>query len=383
MNNGNKNFMKSCPLAGIRIISMAEQFPGPYATMLLADLGADVILVERPNGGDPSRRFAGLFASLNRNKRSVVLDLKNTSDKERFLQLVDTADVVMEGFRPGVMKRLGLDAEVLRHRKPSLIFTSISSFGQNGPLAGVAGHDLSIQGVAGMIKVPLGQESRDDVPSLPMADIASGMFAALSIVTALFSRTQDKEGCTLDVSMLDSLVSWMTPFLVPAVNNLPRWIMPPVEPAYGIFLSADSRQLTLSIAGEDQMWRSLCELLDLPQYADLSELQRSENLLEIDLFLRQSIMKWRLDDLFQALENRGIAFGPVLDTKDVLNEPQLRHRGILANEGGPDQHKFIRQPVLFNGTNFTINGSVPGLGEHNNEIFGSNNGICLNTKELP
>jgi len=207
MNNGNKNFMKSCPLAGIRIISMAEQFPGPYATMLLADLGADVILVERPNGGDPSRRFAGLFASLNRNKRSVVLDLKNTSDKERFLQLVDTADVVMEGFRPGVMKRLGLDAEVLRHRKPSLIFTSISSFGQNGPLAGVAGHDLSIQGVAGMIKVPLGQESRDDVPSLPMADIASGMFAALSIVTALFSRTQDKEGCTLDVSMLDSLVS--------------------------------------------------------------------------------------------------------------------------------------------------------------------------------
>jgi len=371
INNGNKILMKSRPLAGIRIISMAEQYPGPYATMLLADLGADVILVERPNGGDPSRRFTGLFASLNRNKRSVVLDLKNTSDKERFLQLVDTADVVMEGFRPGVMKRLGLNAEVLRQRKPSLIFTSISSFGQDGPLAGVVGHDLSIQGAAGMIKVPLGQESRSAVPGLPMADIASGMFAALSIVTALFSRTQDKEGSTLDVSMLDSLVSWMTPFLVPAANNLPRWTMPPVEPGYGIFLSADSRQLTLSIAGEDSMWRSLCELVDLPQYANLSELERSENLLEIDIVLRQAIMKWRLDDLFQALEKRGIAFGPVLDTQDVLNEPQLRHRGILATEVGPEQQTFIRQPVLFNGTNFTVNSSAPTLGEHNNEIFGS------------
>lgn len=363
--------MTPYPLSGIRILSLAEQYPGPYATMLLADLGADVILIERPVGGDPSRRFPGLFASLNRNKRSVVLDLKDPEDKESFLQLVDTADVVVEGFRPGVMKRLGLDADVLRQHKPSLIFTSISSFGQDGPLAGVVGHDLSIQAVAGMIKVPLGQESRSALPVLPMADIASGMFAAFSIVTALFSRTRDKEGSTLDVSMLDSLVSWMTPFLVPPANNLPQWSLPPMEPGYGIFLTADSRQLALSIAGEDPMWTSLCELLDLPQYADLKELQRNQRVLEIDPVLRQAVVKLRFDELFEALEKHGIAFGPVLDSGAVLSAPQLRHRGILAQGVGPKLQTFIRQPVLFNGTNFPVNRPAPSLGEHTKEIIQS------------
>ena len=164
--------MSKPPLAGVRVLSLAEQLPGPYATMLLADLGADVILIERPGTGDPSRRFEGLFASMNRNKRSVVLNLKDPRDKERFLELVDTADVVMEGYRPGVMKRLGLHADALRQRKPSLVFVSISAFGQDGPLASVVGHDLSIQGVAGMVKVPLGQESRASVPVLPLADIS-------------------------------------------------------------------------------------------------------------------------------------------------------------------------------------------------------------------
>ena len=357
------------PLSGIRILSLAEQYPGPNATVLLADLGADVILIERPQGGDPSRRFSGLFASLNRNKRSVVLDLKDPVDKARFLKLVDTADVVVEGYRPGVMKRLGLDAAVLRQRKPSLIFTSISSFGQDGPLAGVVGHDLSVQGAAGMIRVPIGQESRSAISGLPMADIASGMFAALGIVTALFSRTKDQDGSTLDVSMLDALVSWMTPFLVPPANNLPQWNMPPVEPAYGIFLTADSRQLTLSIAGEDPMWTSLCELLNLPQYADLTEVQRNQRVLDIDPVLRQAIKQWPLDDLFVALEARGIAFGPVLAAEDVLNEPQLRQRGIAARDVGPKRQTFIRQPVLFNGAPFPVNRPSPDLGEHTQEIL--------------
>ena len=125
--------MASLPLAGVRVLSLAEQYPGPYATMLLADLGADVILVERPDGGDPSRRFAGLFAAFNRNKRSVALDLKSASGLEQFLGLVDTADVVLEGFRAGVMDRLKIGAAALRARRPSLVFVSISSFGQNVP----------------------------------------------------------------------------------------------------------------------------------------------------------------------------------------------------------------------------------------------------------
>lgn len=361
----------SAPLAGIRVLSMAEQLPGPYATLLLADLGADVILVERPGTGDPSRRFVGLFASLNRNKRSVVLDLKDAADRERFLELVDTADVVMEGFRPGVMKRLRLDADTLRQRKPSLVYASISSFGQTGPLASVVGHDLSIQGAAGMIKVPVGQESRSSVPVLPLADISSGMFAAFGVLAALLRRERGASGSSVDVSMLDSLVSWMTPFLVPGVNGLPIRDLPPQEPAYGVFRTQDHRQLTLSVAGEDVMWQALSDLLDLPQYRHLNEKEREARAMEIDPHLRRLIAAWPCDALQVALEAKGIAFGPVIHDHEVLRSPQVAHRGIAAHEVGPLKQTFVKQPVLFDGANFDIARPPPGLGEHTEEVLSS------------
>lgn len=362
--------MSNPPLSGVRVLSMAEQLPGPYATLLLADLGADVILIERPGSGDPSRRFEGLFASLNRNKRSVVLNLKDAQDKQRFLELVDTADVVMEGFRPGVMKRLGLDADTLRQRKPSLVFASISAFGQDGPLASVVGHDLSIQGVAGMVKVPPGQESRACVPTLPLADIASGMFAALGVVSALLARERGQPGQTLDVSMLDSLVSWMSIFLVPRANQLPVRDLPPLDPGYGVFATADGRQLTLSIAGEDEMWQSLCDLVGLPQYRELTEKQREARVLEIDPLVRQAVAAWPLDRLQAQLEARGIAYGPVRGDSEVLSEPQLVHRGLVAHGVGPAGQSFVKQPVLFNGANFDIRCPPPALGEHTEELLG-------------
>jgi crotonobetainyl-CoA:carnitine CoA-transferase CaiB-like acyl-CoA transferase len=361
------------PLSGIRVLSMAEQLPGPYATLLLADLGADVILIERPGSGDPSRRFEGLFTSLNRNKRSVVLNLKDPGDRDRFLALVDTADVLMEGFRPGVMKRLGLDADTLRQRKPDLVYASISAFGQDGPLAAVVGHDLSIQGAAGMIQIPVGQESRASVPVLPLADISSGMFAAFGVVAALLrrERTGHRSGSTVDVSMLDTLVSWMTPFLVPQANGLPLRDLPPLDPGYGVFRTRDNRQLTLSVAGEDPMWRDLCDLLGLPQYRDLPEKEREARNVEIDAELRQRIVTWDCEALSSDLEARGIAFGPVIDGQDVLRAPQVAHRGIVAEGIGARQQSFVRQPVLFDGANFPILRPPPALGEHTDEVLGA------------
>lgn len=361
--------MPGAPLAGVRILSLAEQLPGPYATLLLADLGADVILVERPGTGDPSRRFEGLFTAMNRNKRSITLNLKDPGDKQRFLELVDTADVVMEGYRPGVMKRLGLDADTLRARKPSLVFTSISAFGQDGPLAAVVGHDLSIQGAAGMVQVPPGQESRACVPALPLADIASGMFAALGVVAALLGRERGAGGRTVDVSMLDSLVSWMTLSLVPRANGLPLRDLPPLEPGYGVFGTRDAGQVTLSIAGEDPMWQSLCNLLDLPQYRGLLEKEREARVLEIDPVLRRAIALWDRDELEAALESRGIAFGPVVDAGQVLQEPQLVHRGIAVHGLGPRRQTFVKQPLLFDGANFEITRPPPRLGEHTDEVL--------------
>ena len=364
--------MTTLPLAGVRILSLAEQFPGPYATLLLADMGADVILVERPGQGDPSRRFAGLFASLNRNKRSVTLDLKSAQGRAQFLGLVDTADVVLEGFRPGAMARMKLDAETLRARKPDLICMSISSFGQTGPSIGVAGHDLSIQAAAGMVDVVPGQEGATALPVLPLADIASAMFAALGIVSALLARSRSGKGSQVDVSMLDSLVSWMTPFLVPPLNGLPTRPLPPLDPGYGIFATADGRQITLSIAGEDHMWHALCDLLALPALAALNEQQRSDRAAEIGPQLRAAMMLQPHDALCRELEARRVAFGPVLALDQVLQHPQMVARRMTVQATGASAAQtFVRQPLLFDGAAPVSVLPVPALGQHNQELLGA------------
>ena len=367
--------MTTLPLAGVRILSLAEQFPGPYATLLLADLGADVILVERPGVGDPSRRFPGLFASFNRNKRSVALDLKSASGCAQFLQLVDTADVVLEGFRPGVMARLKLDADTLRARKPGLIYASISSFGQTGPDTAGAGHDLSIQAAAGMVDVLPGHEGSTALPVLPLGDIASAMFAAFGIVSALFARDRrdrgNGQGAQIDISMLDSLVSWMTPFLVPPMNGLPTRTLPPLDPGYGVFATVSGQQITLSIAGEDHMWQALCRVLELPLLAPLREQARSDLAADIQPQLRRAIAGWAHDELCQRLQAEHIAFGPVLALDAVLTHPQMVARRMTVTAPGPSGPlTFVRQPLLFNGVAPATVGPVPALGQHNAELLG-------------
>lgn len=359
------------PLSGIRVISLAEQYPGPFATMLLADLGADVVLVERPGSGDPSRRFPGLFASLNRNKRSVVINLKTPEGHAEFLALLDTADVLVEGYRPGVMKRLNLDADTLRAHKPDLIYASISAFGQTGPLANLGGHDLSIQAAAGVIDVPAGKEADAAIPRLPLGDISSAMYAALGIVSALHARSQSGQGATIDVSMFDSLVSWMTPFIVPLMNGLPVRPLPPQDPGYGVFATADGQQITLSIAGEDHMWKSLCDLLKLPEFADLSEQERIDQEPVITARLRQVIGTSRFHELCTALEERRIAFGPVNTVEDISKNAHVIERGLVvkADNCSDGAQYFVRQPLLFHDMQTHIRNGVPKLGEHTDEVL--------------
>jgi len=362
--------MATPPLQGVRVISLAEQYPGPYATLLLSDLGADVIMVERPGSGDPARRFEGLFASFCRGKRSVVLDLKSAQGHQDFLQLIDGADVVIEGFRPGVMDRLQLGERQLLERRPDLIYVSISAFGQTGPMAQVAGHDLSIQASLGMLNVPIGGESRRDVPMLPMADIASAMFAAIGVASALFARQQGAKGQRIDVAMFDSLMSWMTPFLVPPANGLPTRTLPPLDPGYGIFLTRDQQQITLSIAGEDAMWNALCHLLGLTEYASLNEQQREARAQEIDIPLRRQLALWDYAPLYKALEEKGIAFGPVVALPQVAQLPQVQARQMMRSDPqSKDSQTYVGQPLQFNHEIFDLKTGVPALGEHNEQLM--------------
>jgi crotonobetainyl-CoA:carnitine CoA-transferase CaiB-like acyl-CoA transferase len=248
----------------VRVISLAEIYPGPYATLLLSDLGADVVMIERTGGGDPARGFPALFGALNRGKRSAAIDIKQPVGIDCARRLIDGADVLVEGFRPGVMERLGLGADVLRERNPGLIYASLTGFGPGSPYGTRPAHDLSFQALAGV----LGPEPTPP-GVVPWADVVSGVFGALGIIAALLGRERTGRGTHVDVAMLDGLLSAVTPSLFGALNGLDAGL-PPHQPGYGCFATADGRLLSLSVTVQDAFWRRLCAALELDDVADLS-----------------------------------------------------------------------------------------------------------------
>jgi crotonobetainyl-CoA:carnitine CoA-transferase CaiB-like acyl-CoA transferase len=228
----------SSPLSGVRVLSLAEQYPGPYATLLLADLGADVVLVERPGGGDPSRKFPHFFVAINRKKRSVALDLKQPEGRAELTKLVRNADVFFEGYRPGVIDRLGFGHDDVLRLNPEIVYVSISGFGQSGPYRDRPAHDLSYQAVAGLLHTQAELGELAEPPSLPIGDLTSGTFAALAALVGLVARGRSGRGTFADVSVVDTLLSWMTTQVVPVLN---RTGVPgiPREPGYRTYLTAD------------------------------------------------------------------------------------------------------------------------------------------------
>ena len=362
------------PLAGVRILSLAHLYPGPFATMLLADLGADVIIVEDPRGGDRTRRFPGHFEALNRNKRAIALDLKSRDGNDAFLRLVRTSDVVLEGFRPGVMARLGLDADTLRRHRPDLVFVSISGYGQDGPMHGHGAHDLSLQAAAGMLRVPPGREHETELPSLVLGDIAAATSAALGIVSALYQRRTQDHAPVVDVSMLDCAVAWMAPYLVPHMNGLAGARLPPQDPAYGVFACADGAQITLSLSGEDHLWRSLCGLLGLDDdLARLDEAARIRDRRRIQARLRAVIATRARDELMVDLELARVPHGPVCTLDEVADVPQIRARELIVDHTDPagGTTRYVRQPLVFDGHRTGVSCRAPRLGEHTEEVLQS------------
>lgn len=358
-------------LKGVRVLSLAEQYPGPYATMLLADLGADVIMIERPAGGDPSRRYTGHFEALNRNKRSVAINLKSLKGREVFLTLVGSADVVIEGFRPGVVDRLGISASQLRNSFRKLIYVSISGFGQDGPLRDRAGHDLSIQAAAGLLPRSTGANG-PELPSLPLADLSSAMFAAVGTLAALVERQRSGTGTYIDVSMLDTVVSWMSPQIVSALNELTPAPHPPPDPGYGVFTTMDGQEIALSIAGEDHLWLRLCEGLALGDLSHLREVERSARSGEIDVRLRKAIAGTPAASLESSFKAGGIPFVRVNRGIEVVDDPQVKARRLIAELPDPDgirNRKYVRQPLVFGGQRSDVTSTAPVLGQHTRDVL--------------
>lgn len=351
----------------VRVLSLAEQLPGPYATLLMADLGADVILIERPQGGDPARAFPTMFRALGRNKRSVSLDLKREDGRADFLALAAGADVVLEGYRSGTMDRLGVGYDVLSRLNPRLVYASITGFGQDGPNRLRPAHDLSYQAIAGMMPGTSSADGSLTVPEIPFGDLSSATFAAFAISAALFARERTGKGTTIDISMTDGLVSWMTPYLIPhSRGERPFELFD--EPAYGIFACSDGKHLTLSIAHEDHFWRALCAALELPQYAELRAPARRAHSTELRdtigrILAQQPLAHWA--KLFDA--GNAVAWSPLNDFTGVLNDPHLRSRGLF--QASPDGEMHIVQPVKFSSYVSNIRRNAPRLGEHNDDIL--------------
>ncbi|HWW53258.1 MAG TPA: CoA transferase, partial [Acidimicrobiales bacterium] len=271
-------------LAGVRVLDLSVWRPGPYATQLLAELGAEVLKVEPP-GGDPMRSYPELFASLHANKRSIVLDLKADDDRRRALDLAAEADVLVEGFRPGVAERLGLGYEAVRAVKASIIYCSLSGMGQDGALALVPGHDLNYQAWAGALAPDGGTPV---VAAVPIADLAGGMAAAMGICAAVVRRITTGEGERLDVAMADVLATWTGAVRPRAEGTDPS---SPGVPGYGVFATADGTYLALGVLTEDHFWRPLCGVLGLSDCADLGFVERMARTAELQKRLADEISR--------------------------------------------------------------------------------------------
>ena len=255
-------------LSGVRVLDLSIWRPGPYATSLLVALGADVLKVEPP-GGDPMRHYRGLFEEINAGKRSMVLDLKAQADGDRVRELASVADVVVEGFRPGVVARLGLDDAVVRASNPGVVYCSISGYGQQDERAALPGHDVNYQAWSGALTPEGGVGA---MPPLPTADLAAGTTAAFGICAALLGRTHTGTGAYLDVSMTDVLSTW-TGRTGAEPGRAGR--EDTSVPGYGLFETIDGGQISLGVVNEDHFWSSLCHELSLDDLADLDFTERT------------------------------------------------------------------------------------------------------------
>ncbi|TCK25206.1 CaiB/BaiF CoA transferase family protein [Pseudonocardia endophytica] len=299
------------PLRGMRVLDLSQQLPGPYATFLLAGLGATVTKVEPPSGDAARHLDPELFANVNAGKASVVLDLKSDDGRARLLELARESDVVVEGFRPGVTARLGCDAATLHAIRPELVYCSVSGAGQTGPLAGHPTHDLSLQAMAGAIS---GDVTRIGVP---WVDLATGTSAALAITAAWHAGG----GAYLDMSMLDAAVAW--------TRIKPAGLEPGPEPTYGTLVTSDGERVVVALL-EDAMWRRLCAALGWTDWVDDERLaryvDRRTHGAEIRQRLERDVATMTLDEVVALAEQRDLPLGPADATADPVAREQIATR---------------------------------------------------------
>jgi len=373
------------PLKGIRVLDLSRVLAGPYCSMTLSDLGAEVIKVEIPGRGDDTRAFppflegeSSYYLSLNRGKKSLTLNLKEEKGVEVLHRLVKKCDVVLENFRPGVTKRLGVDYDVLKEIKEDLIYCSISSYGQTGPYATRPGYDLIIQGMSGLMGIT-GEQDRPPVRvGVAVTDLNAGMYAVMAILSALRVRDQLGIGQYLDVSMMDAAVSWMTYMAGSYFANgevPPRMggAHPSIVP-YQTFEAGDGKFLLVA-GGNDRLFKILCEVMDMehlvvdPMY--VSNTVRVENREILVPIIQERLLTKPRDAWLSKLMESGFPCAPVNAMDEVFSDPQLLHRNMLVTMDHPKIGKIkqIGAPLKFSDTPLKLELPPPMLGQHTDEVL--------------
>jgi formyl-CoA transferase len=373
------------PLEGIRVLDLTRFMAGPFCTAMLGDYGADVIKIEPPGEGDGTRAwgppFAGgesiYFLSVNRNKRSVTLNLRHAEGVTLLLKLADQADVLVENFTPGTMSRLGIGEAVLRPRNPRLIYCAISGFGQTGPYRDRPAFDLILQGMGGVMGTT-GEEGGAPVRvGIPIADIAGGMYAAYAITLALLARNRTGAGQYLDVSMMDAQISWLSYYvgiyltsgeIPPRRGSAHATVVP-----YQAFACADGRYVTLG-AGNDRLFLRFCEvagggLADDPRFrTNPDRIRHRAELIPVleALFRTRPASAW-----LEALHAAGVPCGPIYTVDEIVEDPQVRSREMLVEIDHPSAGRITIPglPVKCSATPGSIRRPPPRLGEHTADVL--------------
>ncbi len=382
--------MKKRALEGIRVLDLTNVLSGPFATLHLALLGAEVIKIENPAGGDLARKLGNVpklnkelmgtsFLAQNANKKSITLNLKKPEAREIFMKLARGADAVVENFRPGVMTRLGIGWDAMRAVNPRLVYCAISGFGQDGPDADKPAYDQIIQGLSGTMAVNGDERLNPLRCGFPVCDTVGGLTAAFAIMTALFHRERTGEGQMIDVALLDAvmpLMGWVAANLLiggqqPVLMGNDNFTAAPS----GVFRTGDG--YVNIAANKQEQWESVCDALGVPELktdARFAERDtRKKNRKELTPLLEAKLAGKTTKEWVAILNAKDIPSGEILGLDEALHQPQIAHRGTLATVDAPGigPLPLFNLPALFRATPAAVEAPPPRLGEHTVEVLGS------------
>ncbi|MBB3285841.1 MULTISPECIES: CaiB/BaiF CoA-transferase family protein [unclassified Rhizobium] len=382
---------KKPPLSGIRVIELARVLAGPWAGQMLADLGADVIKVENPDGGDDTRQWgppfvqgkdgenlsAAYYHSTNRGKRSVIADLKTEEGQELVRRLVKTADVVIENFKLGGLVKYGLDYESLKKINPRIVYCSITGFGQAGPYASLAGYDYIVQGMSGFMSITGEPDGQPMKAGVAIADIFTGIYAVSAIEAALIHALKTGAGQLIDMALLDVqsavLANQNMNYLISGKPPVRLGNAHPNISPYEVVPTADG-YLILAV-GNDGQFRRLCTILGVETNADderyATNKARVANRNEVRAFVSAETLKWNKADLLRACETNAVPAGAINTIEDMFADPQIVARGLRIDleDSAGTVIPSVRTPIVLSETPLTYTRPSPRLGEHQEEVL--------------